>query len=111
TTKAVRDAFFSSPSLPRLLNPNTVRRTIADGVNQKLIAYAGKAGGDRYDPLIFEPESGLVEADIELSDEMVILRAADARLLKEPQRPTRIEIRPSSANVRPGGTFQFFASC
>src|SRR5439155_3134440 len=50
TTKAVRDAFFSSPSLPRLLNPNAVRRTIADGVNQKLIAYAGKVDGDRYDP-------------------------------------------------------------
>ena len=43
TTKAVRDAFFSSPSLPRLLNPNAIRRTIADGVNQKLIAYAGKS--------------------------------------------------------------------
>ena len=33
------------PLLPRLLNPNAVRRTIADGVNQKLIAYAGKVGG------------------------------------------------------------------
>ena len=102
TTKAVRDAFFSSPSLPRLLNPNAIRRTIADGVNQKLIAYAGKVGGDRYDPFIFEPDTGLVEADIELSDEMVILRAEDARLLKEPPRLTRLEVRPASATVKPG---------
>ncbi len=42
TTKAARDAFFSSPTLPRLLKPDAIKRTIADGVNQKLIAYAGK---------------------------------------------------------------------
>jgi len=111
TTKAVRDAFFSSPSLPRLLNPHAVRRTIADGVNHKLIAYAGKVGGDRYDPFVFEPDSGLVETDIELSDEMVILRADDARLFKEPPRPTRIEIRPSSVKIRLGETFHFAVSC
>jgi hypothetical protein len=50
TTKAFRDAFFSSPLLPRLLNPNALRRTIADGVNQKLLAYAGKTAGTEYVP-------------------------------------------------------------
>ncbi|MDB5352680.1 MAG: hypothetical protein JWN86_3927 [Planctomycetota bacterium] len=110
TTKAVRDAFFSSPSLPRLLNPNAIRRTIADGVNQKLIAYAGRANGG-YSPLVFEPETGMIEADIELSEDMVILRAGDARLLKEPPRPARIEIRPSSATVKPGESMTFGATC
>jgi hypothetical protein len=88
-----------------------IRRTIADGVNQKLIAYAGKVGGDRYDPLIFEPDTGPIEADIELSDEMVIVRAEDARLLKEPSRLTRIEVRPESAKARPGEAIAFTASC
>ena len=78
---------------------------------EPLLAYVGKVGGDRYDPVVFEPDSGLVEADIELSDEMVILRAEDARLLKEPPWPTRIEVRPSSAKIRLGGTFEFAASC
>ncbi len=110
TTRAVRDAFFSSPSLPRLLNPNAVRRTIADGVNQKLIAYAGKVGGDRYDPIVFEPEAGLVESDIEISDEMVILRAEDAKLLKEPPRLTSLEVRPASPTLKPGGSVTFSAS-
>jgi predicted AAA+ superfamily ATPase len=32
STKAVRDAFYSSPLLPRLLNPEAVKRTIAGGV-------------------------------------------------------------------------------
>ena len=45
TTKAARDAFFSSPSLPRLLKPEpAIRKAIANGVNQKLLAYATKAG-------------------------------------------------------------------
>ncbi len=50
TTKAVRDAFFSSPTLPRLLKPDAIKRTIADGINQKLIAYAGKTPSGQYDP-------------------------------------------------------------
>ena len=107
TTKAVRDAFYSSPTLPRLLNPNAVRRMIADGVNQKLLAYAGKVEGGKYDPFIFEPDSGLLESDIEISDEYVILKAEDARKLKEPPRLTRIEIRPSVVSLKPGESTNF----
>ena len=55
TTKAARDAFFSSPALPRLLKPDAIKKTIADGVNQKLIAYAGKTASGQYEPFIFEP--------------------------------------------------------
>ena len=91
----MRDAFFSSPALPRLLNPDAIKRTIADGVNQKLIAYAGKRWRRRYEPFIFEPDIGVDENDIEISDEMVLLRAADASLEKEPPRLTRIEIKPA----------------
>jgi len=107
TTKAVRDAFYSSPALPRLLNPNAIRRTIADGVNQKLLAYAGKIEGGKYDPFVFEPDSGLLESDIEISDEYVILKAEDARKLKEPPRLTRIEIRPSVVSLKPGESTNF----
>ena len=41
--------------LPRLLKPEAIKRTIADGVNQKLIAYAGKTESGRYEPFVFEP--------------------------------------------------------
>ena len=107
TTKAVRDAFYSSPTLPRLLNPNAVRRMIADGVNQKLLAYAGKVEGGKYDPFVFEPESGLVESDIEISDEYVILKAEDARPYKEPPKLVRIEIRPSVVSLKPDESTSF----
>jgi hypothetical protein len=110
TTKAVRDAFFSSPMLPRLLKPNAIQRTIADGVNQKLIAYAGKTPSGRYDPLTFEPDTGVDENDIEISDEMVIIRAKDVGP-PDPPTLTRIEVRPSSVTVRPGESITFTATC
>ena len=37
STKAVRDAFYSSPQLPRLLNGDTIKRTICDGVTQGVL--------------------------------------------------------------------------
>jgi hypothetical protein len=86
------------------------RRPIAEGANQMLMAYAGKVGGDRYDPFQFEPDSGLVESDIELSDEMVILWAEDARLLIEPPGLTKLEVRPASATARPGVSTTFNAT-
>jgi hypothetical protein len=107
TTKAVRDAFFASPTLPRLLKPDAIKRTIADGVNQKLLAYAGKGNGGGYSPFIFEPDTGLDEADVEISDEFVLLKAEDARLLKEPSRLTSLEVRPSSTTTKPGGSVAF----
>ena len=38
----VRDAFYSSPQLPRLLNPDIIKRTICDGVTQGAFGYATK---------------------------------------------------------------------
>ena len=92
------------------MKPDAIKRTIADGVNQKLIAYAGKAANGQYDPFLFEPDSGVDESDIEISDEMVILRANDAILVRAPARLTRIEIRPLQAAVRPDESITFTAT-
>jgi hypothetical protein len=90
------------PALPRLLKPEAIKKTIADGVNQKLFAYAGKAESGAYEPFIFEPTTGIDESDIELSDEMVLLKAEDARLLVEPARLSGIEVKPANATMKPG---------
>ena len=42
STKGVRDAFYSSPQLPRLLNADAIKRTIGDGVMQGVLGYATK---------------------------------------------------------------------
>ena len=92
------------------MKPDAIKKTIADGVNQKLIAYAGKTASGSYEPFIFEPSSGVDESDIEISDEFVLLRAKDAIERREPRRLTRIELTPASASIKPGDSVRFSAS-
>jgi hypothetical protein len=40
--KGVRDAFYSSPQLSRLLNPDSIKRTISDGVTQGAARVRGR---------------------------------------------------------------------
>ena len=61
------------------MKPDSIKRTIADGVNQKLIVYAGRDANGRYEPFVLEPDVGVDENDIEISDELILLEAEDAR--------------------------------
>jgi len=49
STKAVRDAFFTSPQLTRLTKADGLKDTIAKGVQEGWLAYVGKdpGGGHR----------------------------------------------------------------
>jgi hypothetical protein len=109
STKAVRDAFFSSPALPRLLDPNSLRRTIVDGVAQGILAYAGKDAKGCFEPLHFEVS--LSEADLEFSDEMFLLTADEARRHIEPPKLSRVELKPANTNVKPGDKLSFGVHC
>jgi hypothetical protein len=107
STKAARDAFYASPILPRLLNPNAIRRTIVDGVAQKTLAYVGPEIDGQRQPFHFGVT--LAEADIEISDEMFLLTAEEARRYTDQPKLTRVELRPSSGQVRVGQQLQFAA--
>ena len=72
---------------------------------------AGKTPSGQYEPLIFEPDTGVDENDIEIADEMVIIRAKDVVDDKDPPILTSIELRPSSSTVRPGESITFTARC
>ena len=76
STKAVRDAFFASPRLPRLADPNAIKDTIVTGVREGSLAYLGKAADGRYDPFYFRAQ--LNPYHVELSDEMFIIRGDTA---------------------------------
>jgi hypothetical protein len=93
------------------LRPDAIKHTVVDGINQKLIAYAGTIPSGQYEPFIFEPDVGADKHGIEISDEMVLLKASDERPYKKPARLAHIEIRPASANLRPGESVTFSASC
>ncbi|MAO24327.1 MAG: AAA family ATPase [Phycisphaerae bacterium] len=99
STKSVRDAFFASPSLPRLLDGNSIKRTIVDGVTQGLLGYAHKdAKGhlklDQFNESISEDE-------IEIGEDAYIVTAEHARKLKEPPRLAKLEIRPNGVILKP----------
>jgi hypothetical protein len=105
STRAVRDAFYASPALPRLLDAGLLKRTIVDGVTQGDFAYARRDEAGRFDPLYLQTSLG--EADVEFSEEMVLLRAADARKYVEPPRLARIEVLPAGKTLLPGGQTTF----
>jgi hypothetical protein len=100
STKDVRNAFFASPALPRLLNPDSIKRTIADGVSQKVLGYARKDAQGRVRLERFG--ESLSETEVEISDDVCILRAEDAQKLVEPPRLARLTLEPARTEVTPG---------
>lgn len=105
STKAARDAFFASPALPRLLAPDSIRETIAKGVTEKTLAIARR-----------EPSGELVlvrfgvatrAEDVEIDEDVLVLRAEDARRLEEPPHVSRLQLRPERATIVLGGQVRF----
>jgi hypothetical protein len=108
STKAVRDAFYSSPQLSRLLNPDAIKRTISDGVTQGLLGYASKDAAGR---LKLEKFKGsLSDADVEISDDAFVLKADEAQKLLEPPRLASIAIRPEHVVLMPSEQAAFTCS-
>ena len=105
STKGVRDAFYSSPQLPRLLDADAIKRTIADGVSQGILGYATKDSSGQLQLSHFN--QSLSEADVEFADDVFLLKEADAQKLLEPPRLDRIVIRPSDVVLKPGEQASF----
>ncbi len=100
STKAVRDAFYSSPLLPRLLNPDAIKRTISDGVTQGALGLAGKDANGRLKLTRFS--ESLSAAEVEFADDVFVLKAADAQKLLEPPRLAAVSIRHKQVTLEPG---------
>jgi hypothetical protein len=106
STKNVRDVFYQSPQFPRLINPESIKATISKGVENGYLAYAGKQGG-KYEPFFFE--KSLFAGDVEISDEMYILTAEEARKNIEPRKLASMKIVPPSITLEPKKTYSFIA--
>lgn len=93
STKALRDAFYASPKFPRLSNPDVIKTTIAQGVTDGQLAYAGKRG-DQYEPFVFRKATSANE--IEIGDDVIVLRQEDAEKIQaaidagKPAKPASI---------------------
>ena len=108
STKAVRDAFYSSPQLSRLLNPDSIKRTISDGVGQGLIGCASKDAKGRLKLEKFK--QSLFDAEVEISDDIFVLKAEEAQKLLEPPRLASLAIRPEHDVLKPGHQRAFICS-
>jgi hypothetical protein len=100
STKNVRDAIFSSPQFPRLLDPESIKDTISRGVASGIIAYVGKTKNGIYKPSYFG--KSLPAAEIEISEDMYIIMAEEAKKHIEPPKLTSIVISPQDARIEPG---------
>lgn len=81
STRNVRDAFFASPQFPRLLFPDAIKDTIARGVSNGQIAYAGKHGDGHFEPFVFE--QALNSDDVEISEDVFILTREAAQKYRD----------------------------
>jgi len=108
STKAVRDAFYSSPQLSRLLNPDCIKRTISDGVTKGMLGYASKNAGGRLKLQRFN--ESLSDTEVEISDEMFIVKSDEAQKLLEPPRLASLSLRPEHVILKPGEQAAFACS-
>lgn len=108
STKAVRDAFYSSPQLSRLLNPEAIKRTISDGVSAGDFGLASKGAGGRMKLDKFK--ESISDAEVEISDDVFLLKAEDAQILIEPPRLASLSIRPEYVVLKPDEQAAFTCS-
>ena len=111
STKSVRDAFFASPSFPRLLKGDAVKEAIARGVKDGTLALVGKASGDRYEP--FEFQTDLPASQIEISEDLFIIKsevaAAYLQRITDPPKLSALIISPTNVQLEPGKKQTFIA--
>ena len=100
STKNVRDVFFASPEFPRLLDPETIKDTISRGVGSGIIGYVGKTKDGSYKPFYFN--KSLPVTEIEISADMYIITAEEAKKHIEPPKLTSLFISPQDARIEPG---------
>ena len=112
STKAVRDAFFASPLLPRLLNPESVKDTIAHGIEGGLLAYVGKTPAGDYQPFVYA--RSLNPQDVEISDDMYVITRDTAeaykKLKEKPPVLASLVLSPPAVQIQPGRKQAFVVS-
>jgi hypothetical protein len=79
-TKSVRDTFFASPQFPRLLNPDSIKDSIARGVENGMLGYVGRKADGSYAPFLWN--SSLLPQDVEISDDVFLIQREVAEAYK-----------------------------
>jgi hypothetical protein len=96
STRAVRDAFYASPRLPRLLRPDAVRETISRGLDGGNFAYVTKAKSGGYDTFVHK--RSLHPSEVEIAEDVFLIskeRAEDH--LAQLAAPKVVDTTPADA--------------
>src|SRR5207237_3449484 len=80
----------------------------SNGVTGGLLGYASKEAGGRLKLEKFK--ESLSDAEVEISDDVFVLKADDAQKLLEPPRLASLMIRPEHAVLKPGEQAAFACS-
>jgi hypothetical protein len=91
TTKGVRDVFYASPQYPRLTDSQVLRKTISDGVQHGKFGYASKSADGSYQTVLVD-ELSFGEADVEFSEQVVLLPKETALAFKEGRLPPGVAV-------------------
>lgn len=108
STKSVRDMFFASPQFPRILNQALVKDAIAKGVANKVVGYVGKSDNE-YKPFYYGEV--LADNDVEISEDMYIIKAEEAEKQTKPPFLTSIRVTPDNITIKPGYQETFAVDC
>jgi hypothetical protein len=107
STKAIRDAFYASPLFQRLLNPDAIKDAIIRGVTEGHFAFVGKSPKGGYSPFYFKKPLSL--ENVEISDDVYLIKAEEAEKHIKPPELTRILVTPSQVHIQPGKKQTFTA--
>ncbi len=102
STKNVRDMFYASPDVPRILDARAIKGTIAKGVTEGMFGYCGEMIDGVPHPLFFE--QAISPEEVEISDEMFIIPAEAARAAKQPRIVERVDIPNMQIMIKPGAS-------
>jgi hypothetical protein len=108
TTRAVRDAFYSSPRLPRPRRSEVVKQTIARGVDRGSFGYCRKDDAGSWQLERFRQE--MSPSEVEIEDDVCLIREKDVQVISDPPRLTRLQLRPAQVTLRSGEAARFVVS-
>jgi hypothetical protein len=98
-TRKVRDDFYSSPLFPRLLNAESVKDTIARGIESGVLAYVGKGASGKYQPFAFK--QSVSASDIEFSDDVFLITAESAQAYLDQLKQAAAPVTPAEPGTTP----------
>lgn len=102
-TKSVRDAMYASPQFPRIIRGTAaVQDTIAKGVSGGEIAYVSKTSDGKYAPFIYA--EAILPDDVEISDDVFLIRKETAEAYKAAQVAPAPAIPPAGSGTQPASS-------